>query len=253
MLPRIVPSVPCTQKRQPGDAVREPPTLRMSASRPVRVVDVDPGAPGLLRPGRLSRRAKLERADALRRPAVEPAAADVDPVHAVVVEHEVLDLVEVRELMHEREVPVEEVRDRVGLADRALLDQQRRDPPRRRPAPVLVDGERDAAPLGLLDDGARGREVGRERLLGEHVLPGRDRAPDQVDAHVRVGRDVDDLDPQARRAARPASRRHAAPGRASPPARRRRPRRRRSRTARTPGRCAFFTIWPQPTMPIPGR
>ena len=52
----------------------------------------------------------------------------------------------------------------------------------------------NARAVGLLDDGPRGGEILGERLLREHVLAARERSADQLDADVRMGRDVDDLD-----------------------------------------------------------
>ena len=91
-------------------------------------------------------------------------------------------------------VVVVEVRDGDDVADRALLDEQRGRSPGRRPAAVLVD--RDARPqaFALLDELASRLQIVRERLLGEHVLAGRERLPDERRAHVGVRRDVDDLD-----------------------------------------------------------
>lgn len=104
-----------------------------------------------------------------------------------------LDLVDVRLVEHELEAALEKVRDGVHLADRAFLHEQRRDPPRGRPARVLVDGEPQAGTLRLLDHGAGGGEVDRKGFLGEDVLARRQGAADQVDAHARGSRDIDDL------------------------------------------------------------
>ena len=80
------------------------------------------------------------------------------------------------------------------VADRALLDEQGRRAPGRRPAPVLVDRDLEPESLTLLDELAGRLQIGRERLLREHVLARRQRLPDERGAHVGVGRDVDDLD-----------------------------------------------------------
>ena len=96
------------------------------------------------------------------------------------------------------EVVVVEMCDRHDLADGALLDQQRRDPPRRRPAAVLVDCQTESVPISVLDDLPGARQVERERLLREHVLARVERAPDQLGPHGRVRRDVHDLDRRVR-------------------------------------------------------
>ena len=45
----------------------------------------------------------------------------------------------------------------------------------------------------MRDSLAGGGQVGRERLLGKHVLAGLGGTPDQLDTNVRPRRDVDDL------------------------------------------------------------
>ena len=62
-------------------------------------------------------------------------------------------------------VVVVEVGHGDDVADRALLDQQGRRAPRGRPAPVLVDGERQPQPLAFLGELASRLQVARERLL----------------------------------------------------------------------------------------
>jgi hypothetical protein len=116
--------------------------------RAILVLDQDPGAPRRLRLGRLRRVAVLERPYAHRRLPGQPAARDVDPVRREVVDDEVLELVGPGS---ERpvEVVLVEVRHGAHLPDRALLDKQGRDPPGRRPATVLVDGDPQPAALGL--------------------------------------------------------------------------------------------------------
>jgi len=64
----------------------------------------------------------------------------------------------------------------------------------RRKAPVLVDGEQEAAALGEFDELSPDREVFHERLLRQDVLAGDESAPHQVDADVGMGRDVENLD-----------------------------------------------------------
>ena len=64
----------------------------------------------------------------------------------------------------------------------------------RRPAPVLVDCELDAAPLGLLDERLSGRDVLDERFLRQDMLAGRKGPPHQVDANVGMCGDVENRD-----------------------------------------------------------
>ena len=94
------------------------------------------------------------------------------------------------------EVVLVQMRDGAHLPDRALLDEHGRDPPCRRPATVLVDGDPQPAVLGLRDELARDAEIQRERLLGEHVLPRPERPLHQLDSLRRMGRHVHDLDPR---------------------------------------------------------
>ena len=104
-----------------------------------------------------------------------------------------LDFVEDRS---EREavVVVVEVGHGHDVSDRAPLDEQRGDPPRGRPATVLVDRQSEAEPLRLLDELAGGVEILGERLLGEDVLSRGESLSDERRTHVRMGGDVDDLD-----------------------------------------------------------
>ena len=91
-------------------------------------------------------------------------------------------------------VVVVEMGDGDDVADRALLDEQGRRSPRGRPAPVLVDRDQEPESLAFLDELAGRLHVGREWLLREHVLARCQRLPDERGTHVRMGRDVHDLD-----------------------------------------------------------
>ena len=142
--------------------------------RAARVADLDVRAPGIACVVGLARHSVVGRAHLDRPVAVEPAAADVDPVDVVVVDHEVVELVEV-EADDRRHVLVVEVRDGDDVADGALLHEQGGGAERRAPAAVLVHGQLHACPLGRLDHAACRLEVEGERLLGEHVLARRDR------------------------------------------------------------------------------
>ena len=65
----------------------------------------------------------------------------------------------------------------------------------RRPAAILVDRELNSVAFGLFDERAAGREILDEGLLRQDMLAGLKGAPHQACSHVRVGRQVDDLDP----------------------------------------------------------
>jgi hypothetical protein len=84
--------------------------------------------------------------------------------------------------------------DGEDVADCALLDQERGDAPRRRPATVLVHSDPHAAFVGFVRDSQGGAEVQGERLLRENVLARDDRPADHLRPNVRAGRHVHDLD-----------------------------------------------------------
>lgn len=63
----------------------------------------------------------------------------------------------------------------------------------RRKAPVLVDGEPQAAALCAFDQLPPDCEILDERLLRQDVLASDQRPPHQIDPRVGVGRDVDHL------------------------------------------------------------
>ena len=91
-------------------------------------------------------------------------------------------------------VVVVEVGHGHDVSDRASLDEQRGDPPRGRPATVLIDRQSQAEPLRLLDELPGDVEILGERLLGENVLSRGESLPDERRTHVRMGGDVHDLD-----------------------------------------------------------
>ncbi len=190
-LPRIVPSVPWIQNGAPPRDVRASPTVRISDVRAARPADLHVRAPGIARVVRLAGHAVVGGPHLDGAVAVEPAAADVDPVHVVVVDHEVVELVEVQ--THDRRhVLVVEVGHGDDVADRATGDEQRGRAQRRTPAPVLVHGQLQARFVGRLDHAARRLEVERERLLGEDVLARGERLQDERGPLGRARRDVDD-------------------------------------------------------------
>jgi hypothetical protein len=89
---------------------------------------------------------------------------------------------------------VVEVAHRDDVADRTVLDEQRRHAPCGRPPAVLVDGELESSPLRLAGELARRLHIERERLLRQDMLPGLEGAADELRAGGRMRRDVDDLD-----------------------------------------------------------
>src|SRR5262245_50861175 len=156
--------------------------------RAPRVAELDPGAPRGLAAVRLVGCAVVACADAGDFLPFQPAAGDIDPVDRVVVDDTVLQLVEYR-AWYPAELHVVHVRDRHDLADGALLDQQGGDPPGRRPAAILVDRDLETTAPRLYHYRSRLGQIQRERLLGQDVLAGLERAVHQRDALIRMGGD----------------------------------------------------------------
>ena len=104
-----------------------------------------------------------------------------------------VDLVEDR-ADREVVVVVVEMGDCYDVPDRAALDEEARGAPGRGPASVLVDRDLQSQPLTLRDELAGCLQVGGERLLRKHVLPRGQSLPDECRTHVRMRRDVHDLD-----------------------------------------------------------
>ena len=92
-------------------------------------------------------------------------------------------LAEAAEMRCEEEVAV----DRCDGAERSAVEKAPDAADRRQVAAVLHDGVDDARRLRRLDDAAPVREVGGERLFGEHMASRANGRRDDIDARFRHG------------------------------------------------------------------
>ena len=122
-------------------------------------------------------------------------AKKIEPMDAEIPKNEIVDRFE-RRPGDPAVVPADLDMNAGDLADEAGADRFPDVGEMRRPAAVLIDRELQFAPRRQFDEFAPVVEVLDERLLRQDVLSRIQRAAHEVDAHVRVGRDVEN--PQAR-------------------------------------------------------